>query len=89
VGFATSIGESMLRCMEPVGSHFAVLLYDAQLRRGLTPDEAPRPAMTSQPSVRARLNRIVEVLGNVIGGLREPTIVSRGRIHWHGGGAAV
>ena len=55
--------------MEPIGSHFAVLLNDAHLRRTLTPEPDSRPAPASQPAVHARFNRIVKVLSTVITGL--------------------
>jgi hypothetical protein len=59
----------MLLGMEPIGSHFAVLLNDAQQRRTLTPEPDARPAPASQPVVHARFNRIVKVLSTVVSGL--------------------
>ena len=58
--------------MEPIGSHFAVLLNDAQLRRTLTPETDSRSAPASQPVVHARFNRIVKVLSTVVTGLARP-----------------
>jgi hypothetical protein len=54
--------------MEPIGSHFAVLLNDAQLRRTLTREDSP-PAPASQAVVHARFNRIVKGLSTVVIGL--------------------
>ena len=58
--------------MEPIGSHFAVLLNDAHLRRTLTPEPDSRPAQALQPVVHARFNRTVEMLSTVITGLARP-----------------
>jgi hypothetical protein len=58
--------------MEPIGSHFAVLLNDAHLRRTLTPEPDSRPKPASQSVVHARFNRIVKVLSTVITGLVGP-----------------
>jgi len=58
--------------MEPIGSHFAVLLNDAQLRCTLTPELDSRPAPASQPAVHASFNRIVKVLSTVVTGLERP-----------------
>ena len=54
--------------MEPIGSHFAVLLHDAHLRRTLTHEDSP-PAPTSQSAFHGRFDQFVKVLRNVVSGL--------------------